>query len=160
MKRLIIPFLFVACLFMTACSNDDEPVVPESIIGSWDEQYPPDLQTDGFIRWNFNLDGSLIVTSVSVWTGDIHSEFDYTISEDDKTLTIGGEIKNAEGEMVRDNFVVYDVVKLTKDEMQLHQTWVNTAYDDLAPEDKNSFLLGSWKDVTFTRLKSFLCGTP
>lgn len=25
MKQLIIPFLFIACLFMTACSHDDEP---------------------------------------------------------------------------------------------------------------------------------------
>lgn len=25
MKKLIIPFLFIACLFMSSCLNDDEP---------------------------------------------------------------------------------------------------------------------------------------
>lgn len=153
MNRLIIPFLFVACLFVTACSNDDEPVVLDSIVGTWVEQYPPNFISDGFITWTFGQDGSMIVTSVSIWAEDANTAFDYTLSAPDKTLTIGGDIKNAEGETVHDNFVAYDIVKLTKDEMTLHRSWINTAYDDLAPEDKNSFLLGSWQDVTFTRSK-------
>ena len=25
MKNILIPFLFIACLFITSCSNEDEP---------------------------------------------------------------------------------------------------------------------------------------
>lgn len=53
--------------------------------------------------------------------------------------------------MVHDTFAVYDVVKLTNHELRIKQSWVNMTYDDIDHDDKNSFLLGGWKEVSFKR---------
>lgn len=66
-------------------------------------------------------------------------------------MTISGYITNSEDELVHDKFAVYDVVKLTKKELRIKQSWVNTDYDNLEPENKNAFLLGGYKDVIFKK---------
>ena len=45
MNKLIIPFLFIACLLMTACSNDDEPKI--ELTGEYLEATTWDAQLDG-----------------------------------------------------------------------------------------------------------------
>ena len=40
MKKQVTIFMFIACLIMTACSNDDEPIVIDNIVGTWHVQYP------------------------------------------------------------------------------------------------------------------------
>lgn len=46
MKKQVTIFMFIACLIMTACSNDDEPIVIDNIVGTWHVQYPAGLQTE------------------------------------------------------------------------------------------------------------------
>ena len=149
MKKLIIIFSFIACLIMTACSNDDEPVVLENIVGTWDLQYPEGLQTEGFTEWTFESNGTLSIRVCDAFAGDYTSKYTFSISKENKSLTISGDIKNIDGETVNDRFVVYEIVKLSKKELRIKQTWVNSKYDDLLPEDKNVFLLGGYKEASF-----------
>lgn len=151
MNKLFIPFLFISCLFMTACSDEDEPVVLDNIVGTWTKQYPEGLQTEGFIEWIFNPSGELDIRVHDVMAGDTSTKYDYALSEENKSITISGNIKNSEGKLVYDKFAVYSVVKLTKKELRISQSWVNTDYDNLEPENKNAFLLGGYKDVVFKK---------
>lgn len=151
MNKLIIPLLFIASMLLTACSDDDEPVVVDNIVGTWVKQYPEGLQTEGFIDWVFNTNGELNVKVSDVFAGDSSIKYDYALSDKDKSLTISGYIKNVEGETIHDKFAIYDVVKLTKKELRIKQSWVNTNYDSLEPEDRNAFLLGGYKEVTFKK---------
>lgn len=151
MNKLIIPFLFITCLFMTACNDEDEPVVLDNIVGTWTKQYPEGLQTEGFIEWSFNTSGELAIRVYDVMAGDSSTKYDYVLSEENKSMTISGYITNSEDELVHDKFAVYDVVKLTKKELRIKQSWVNTDYDNLEPENKNAFLLGGYKDVIFKK---------
>ncbi len=153
MKKLSILFLFVACLIMTACSKD-EPVTLENIVGAWDLQYPEGLQTEGYVEWEFNSNGQLFIRSYDVFAGDHTSRFDYLISEEKKSLTISGDITDSEGETVHDTFAIYTIDKLSKKELLIKQSWVNTKYEDLAPEYKNVFLLGGYKEESFRRWAS------
>ncbi len=52
MNKLIIPFLFIACLFMASCHHDDESEL--------DETYPPKIEIQPFMTVeNFPvIDGS------------------------------------------------------------------------------------------------------
>ncbi len=151
---LAVPgLLIVVCLSLSACS-DDEPVVLDNIVGGWVLKYPAGLQTEGFVEWNFTSSNELDIRVYDVFSGDISSKYDYKLSEEKKSLTISGNIKNMEGEVAYDTFAVYDVVKLTKKELRIKQSWVNTSYEDLAPEDKNVFLLGGYKEESFKRSKS------
>lgn len=151
--KLSIIFSFMACLLMTACSND-EPVVLENIVGTWDLQYPEGLQTEGFTEWGFESNGTLSIRVCDAFAGDYTSKYTYSISKEDKSITISGDIKNMEGETVNDRFASYEIVKLSKKELRIKQTWVNAKYDDLAPEDKNVFLLGGYKEESFRRYTS------
>lgn len=146
-------FLLVACPFMTACS-DDEPVVLDNIVGVWNKQYPEGLQTEGFIEWVFTSSEELDIRVYDVFAGDYTFKYDYTLSEKKKSIEISGSIKNSEGETVYDKFAVYDIVKLTRKELQIKQSWVNMNYEDLEPENKNVFLLGSYKEESFKRSKN------
>ncbi len=151
MKKTITYLMFIACLIMTACSNDDEPIVIHSVVGTWNVQYPAGLQTEGFTEWSFNTSGELSIRTYDVFAGDHTSTYDYSISEENKSLTISGDIKNAEGETIHDKFAIYEIVKLTKKALRIKQTWLNTGFDDLSPEDKNVFLLGGHKEESFRR---------
>ncbi len=155
MKKFIYPILFIAAIFLSACS-DDEPVVTDNVVGSWNLQYPEGLQADGFVDWSFSPTGTLEIKVSSIFSGDHFSQFEYSLSEENKTLTISGDITDAEGHTVRDRFAVYDVVKLTKKELRIKQTWVNTSYtnyDNFPPENQNSFLLGGYQEETFRKGK-------
>ena len=149
-NKLVLPIFSIVLLFATACS-DDEPIVMENIVGTWSEQYPSGLQTEGFVTWDFSNLGALTIRVYDAFAGDNSNTYDYILSEEQKSITIAGDIKNSNGIMVHDTFAVYDVVKLTKQELRIKQSWVNTSYDELAPDEKNSFLLGGWKDVSFKR---------
>lgn len=151
MKKQVTIFMFIACLIMTACSNDDEPIVIDNIVGTWHVQYPAGLQTEGFIEWSFNSNGELSIRNYDVFAGDYTSEYVYSISEEDRSITISGDIKNIDGEAITDKFAIYEIVKLSKKELRIKQSWLNTSYDDLAPEDKNDFLLEAYKEVSFRR---------
>ncbi len=151
MKNLIIPLIFIACLFMTSCSHGDEPIVLDNIVGCWTLQYPEGLQTEGFVEWTFNSNGELIIQTYDVFSGDYTSMYDYSISEENKSLTISGNINNAEGETIHEKFAIYEIAKLSKKALQIKQSWVNTSFEDLAPEDKNVFLLGGFKGESFNR---------
>ena len=109
------------------------------------------MQTEGFVTWDFSNLGALTIRVYDTFAGDNSNTYDYILSEEQKSITIAGDIKNSNGIMVHDTFAVYDVVKLTKQELRIKQSWVNTSYDELAPDEKNSFLLGGWKDVSFKR---------
>ena len=80
MKKQVTIFMFIACLIMTACSNDDEPIVIDNIVGTWHVQYPAGLQTEGFIEWSFNSNGELSIRNYDVFAGDYTSEYVYSIS--------------------------------------------------------------------------------
>ncbi len=151
MKKLIMLFLFVACLFVAGCSHDDEPVVAENVVGTWILQYPEGLQTEGFVEWEFNSSGELLIRTYDVFAGDHSSKYDFSISEENRSLTISGEIVMAEGETIQDTFAIYEIVKISKKEMRIRQKWMNSKYDDLKPEDKNAFLLGGYKEESFKR---------
>ena len=151
MYKFLIPFLFIVSLFATSCSAGNEPVVPNNIVGTWTKQYPEGLQTEGFIEWSFQTTGELYIKVYDVFAGDSSTKYDYVLSEENKSITISGHITNAEGELVRDKFAVYDVIKLTKKELRIEQSWVNTTYDNLEPENKNVFLLGGYKEVIFRK---------
>lgn len=151
MNKLLITLLFFASLFMSACGNDNEPVVLDNIVGTWTKQYPEGLQTEGFIEWSFNTSGVLDIRVYDVMAGDSSTQYDYVLSEENKSMTISGYITNSEDELVHDKFAVYDVVKLTKKELRIKQSWVNTDYDNLEPVNKNAFLLGGYKDVIFKK---------
>lgn len=151
MNKLLITLLFFASLFMSACGNDNEPVVLDNIVGTWTKQYPEGLQTEGFIEWSFNTSGELDIRVYDVMAGDSSTQYDYVLSEENKSMTISGYITNSEDELVHDKFAVYDVVKLTKKELRIKQSWVNTDYDNLEPVNKNAFLLGGYKDVIFKK---------
>lgn len=151
MNKLLITLLFITCLFMTACNDEDEPVVLDNIVGTWTKQYSEGLQTEGFIEWSFNTSGELDIRVNDVMAGDSSTKYDYVLSEENKSMTISGYITNSEDELVHDKFAVYDVVKLTKKELRIKQSWVNTDYDNLEPENKNAFLLGGYKDVIFKK---------
>lgn len=153
MNKLIIPFMFIVYLFTTACSKDDEPLAFNNIVGSWTKQYPEGVQTEGFIEWTFFNTGELNIRVYDVFAGDSSTEYEYDLSEENKSITISGNITNSEGELVHDKFAVYDIIKLTKKELRIKQSWVNTTYDNLEPENKNSFLLGGYKDVIFKKIK-------
>lgn len=153
MKKLSIILMCVAGLIITACSKD-EPVTVENIVGTWDLQYPEGLQTEGYVEWKFNSNGQLFIRSYDVFAGDHTSGYDFLISEENKSLTISGEITDSEGNTTHDAFAVYEIVKLSKNELQIKQTWVTTKYDDIAPEDKNAFLLGGYKEESFRRYTS------
>ncbi len=153
MKKLSVLLMCVAGLIMTACSKD-EPVSVENITGTWDLQYPEGLQTEGYVEWIFNSNGQLLIRSNDVFAGDHTSSYEYSTSEQNKSLTISGEITDSEGNTAHDAFAVYEIVKLSKKELKIKQTWVNTKYDDLAPEDKNAFLLGGYKEESFKRSSS------
>lgn len=150
-NKLVLPVLSIVFLFVTACSDDDDPIVMENIVGTWSEQYPSGLQTEGFVTWDFSDLGSLTIRNYDAFAGDHTNTYDYTISEEQKTITIAGDVKNSNGMMVHDKFAVYDVVKLTNHELRIKQSWVNTTYDDIDQDDKNSFLLVGWKEVSFKR---------
>lgn len=154
MNKLLISFLFISCLFMAACGEDNEPVVLDNIVGTWTKQYPEGLQTEGFIEWSFNTTGELDIRVYDVMAGDSSTKYDYILSEGNNSITISGNIKNSDGEIVHDKFAVYDVVKLTKKELRIKQSWVNPNYDNLEPEDRNAFLLGGYKEVTFKKSNS------
>lgn len=149
-SAIILPLLFITALVMTSCS-DEEPVVPDNIVGTWDLQYPDGLQTEGFIEWSFGSSGELRIQVYDVFSGDSFTSFDYALSEEKKTITISGNIINSAGETVHDTFAVYDIVKLTKSDLHLRQSWVNTGYNHLEPEDMNAFLLGGYKEPSFKR---------
>lgn len=152
MKKLIILLVFISCLFMASCVNYDEPVVLDNVEGTWTKQYPEGLQTDGFIEWVFKTTGELEIRVYDVFAGDYSStKFDYVLSDENNSITISGNITNSEGRMVNDKFAVYDVIKLAKKELRIKQSWVNTNYDNLEPENKNVFLLGGYRDVIFKR---------
>lgn len=151
MKKPVTIFMFIVCLIMTACSNDDEPIVIDNIVGTWHVKYPAGLQTEGFIEWVFTSNGELSIRNYDVFAGDYTSEYVYSISEESKSITISGDIKNAEGETITDKFAIYEIVKLSKKELRIKQSWLNTSFEDLAPEDKNDFLLEAYKEVSFRR---------
>ena len=151
MKKLIIPLFFIACLFMASCVNDDDPVVLDNIEGAWTKQYPEGLQTEGFVEWAFKTTGELDIRVYDVFAGDSSTKYDYVFSQENKSITISGDITNSEGQLVNDKFAVYDVIKLTKKELRIKQSWVNTNYDNLTPENKNVFLLGGYKEASFKR---------
>lgn len=151
MNKLLITLFFITCLFITACNDEDEPVVLDNIVGTWTKQYPEGLQTEGFIEWSFNTSGELDIIVYDVMAGDSSTKYDYVLSEENKSMTISGYITNSEDELVHDKFAVYDVVKLTKKELRIKQSWFNTSYDNLEPENKNAFLLGGYKDVIFKK---------
>ena len=151
MNRLLMIISITACFFMAACSDDNEPVVLDNIVGTWTKQYPEGLQTEGFIEWSFKTSGELDIRVYDVMAGDSSTKYDYVLSEENKSMTISGYITNSKGEIVHDKFVVYDVVKLTQKELRIKQSWVNKDYDNLEPENKNAFLLGGYKDVLFKR---------
>lgn len=153
MKTLIISMLLIACQLLTACSNDDEPVAAQNIVGVWNLQYPEGLQTEGFTEWNFKETGTLEIRVYDVFSGDHTCEYDYELSGEKSTVTISGNLRNQAGETVHDVFAIYEVVKLSKKALSIRQSWVNPGYEDLEPEDKNSFLLGSYKEETFRRSK-------
>ena len=150
-RSRMLPFLFIACLFMTSCSDDNEPLVLNNIEGTWIKQYPEGLQTEGFVEWTFKTTGELDVRVYDAFAGDSSTKYDYVLTAENKSITISGNITNSEGEVVRDKFSVYDVIKLTKKELRIKQSWVNTTYDNLEPENKNPFLLGGFKDVVFKK---------
>lgn len=79
------------------------------------------------------------------------SEYVYSISEENRSITISGDIKNIDGDATTDKFAIYEIVKLSKKELRIKQSWLNTSYDDLDPEDKNDFLLEAYKEVSFRR---------
>lgn len=151
MKKLIIPLLFITCLFVASCVNDDEPVVFDNVGGTWTKQYPKGLQTEGFIEWAFKTTGELYIRVYDVFAGDSSMKYEYVLSEENKSITISGNITNSDGLLVNDKFAVYDVIKLTRKELRIKQSWVNTNYDNLESENKNVFLLGGYKDVIFKR---------
>ncbi len=151
MKKLIVDFLFIACLFMPSCSNENEPIAFANILGTWTVKYPEGLQTEGFVTWSFNSKGELIIYSCDAFAGDHTSMYDYTISEENNSILISGNLKISDREIIHDTFASYEVVKLSKNELQIKQSWVNDDYADFAPEDKNVFLLGGYKEVSFKR---------
>lgn len=149
-SAIILPLLLIISIAMTSCS-DDEPVVTDNIVGTWLLQYPDGLQTEGFIEWSFGSSGELRIQVYDVFSGDSFTTYDYALSEEKKSITISGEITNSKGETVYDTFAIYDIVKLTKTELHLMQSWVNTGYNHLEPENMNAFLLGGYKDASFKR---------
>ena len=151
MNKLIIPLLFIACLFMVSCADDNEPVVLDNIEGTWTKQYPEGLQTEGFIDWSFSTRGELVIRVYDVFAGDSSTKFDYVLSNENKSVTISGYIINSKGELVHDKFAIYDVTKLTNKELRIKQSWVNTNYDNLDTENKNAFLLGGYREVMFKK---------
>lgn len=74
MNKLLITLLFITCLFMTACNDEDEPVVLDNIIGTWTKQYHDGLQTEGFIEWSFNTSGELDIRVYDVMSGDSYTK--------------------------------------------------------------------------------------
>lgn len=108
MNKLIIPLLFIASMLLAACSDDDEPVVIDNIVGTWVKQYPEGLQTEGFIDWVFNTNGELNVKVSDVFAGDSSIKYDYALSDKDKSLTISGYIKNIEGETIHVELIFND----------------------------------------------------
>ncbi len=152
MKKLIVFALFTAALFATACDKE-ESLPLDQIAGVWCKQEPAGLQTEGFVTWSFDEYGVLEVRVYDVFSGDHVNPYEYRLFEDHRSLAVLGDIRNADGVVVRDTLVLYEVVKLTKNRMRLRRTWVNTAYDGLAPEEKNTFLLDGYTDVSFKRSK-------
>lgn len=89
--------MFITYLFMTACRYNDEPVVPDNILGTWTKQHPDGLQTEGFIECSFNSSGVLDIRVSDVIAGDTSIQYDYEISEENKSMTISGFITNSKG---------------------------------------------------------------
>ena len=102
-------------------------------------------------EWTFKTTGEVDVRIYDAFAVDSSTKYDYVLTEENKSITISGNITNSEGVVVRDKFIVYDVIKLTKKELRIKQSWVNTIYDNLEPENKIPFLLGGFKDVVFKK---------
>ena len=88
MKNFLIPFLFIACLFMSACSDDNESLVLNNIEGTWIKQYPEGLQTEGFVEWTFKTTGELDVRVYDAFAGDSSTKYDYVLTEENKSIAI------------------------------------------------------------------------
>lgn len=98
MKKLIIPFLFIACLLITACSNDDEPQI--ELTGeylsatTWDVQlegstYPNGYPlSDHFVMQFLTKDSGKCIPSYG--ENDYDGQFTYSINKD--MITFNGSI--------------------------------------------------------------------
>lgn len=98
MNKLIIPFLFIACVLMTACSNDDEPKI--ELTGeyleatTWDAQldcstYPSDYPlSDHFVMQFLTKDSGKCIPSYG--DTDYDGQFTYSITKD--MITFNGSI--------------------------------------------------------------------
>lgn len=150
MKKFALPFLALFCMLMSAC-NDNE-IYGEKLVGTWLKQYPAGLQTEGFVDWNFSSGGVLTVEVYDVFAGDDTSTYMYAYSDENKTFTVSGDLILSDGSKIHDDFAIYSIQKLTDKDLQIKQTWLNPKYDNLEATLKNSFLLGSYKDVKFKRM--------
>lgn len=98
MNKLIIPFLFIACLFIVACSNDDEPKPEISCeyfeATTWDAQlegstYPSGYPlSDHFVMQFLTKDRGKCIPSYG--DTDYDGQFTYSITKD--MITFNGSI--------------------------------------------------------------------
>lgn len=116
-SNLIFAIMFLtvlSCFTLSSCSDDDndKPIEPESIVGSWRINY-----IDGYNITTYTADGKFTDTGFTIEDGNYTEYGSYTLNDDILTKYYEGGGNYNGSSSNRGQVISYQILKLTKDKM-------------------------------------------